>query len=321
MKRIALSVAILLALISAATAQWNGCKAGFCNVKTASAPTYQGPGDIVSGATIFESCARVYNASLASTSTSMCDLVDSAAPTVVICTLRGSSSGYVDLAGSYCTGGLTPAAKCAAATGGTCRVSKMYNQPSPGTGDFQNGTTSQYPTLTFSGLNSLPGVIVNSATPSYLITTGTFSFTQPNFTTIGVMKPTSQINGTVIGFTSSGFSMGTSSVSSSNLYLTSDSNVFVVGSGPLNSYHSMIGLLNSTSSVFNVDGAQTTGNAGVTNVSSSTARFGRGSGGGSPDATIMEVAAYPVQFTTTAGTGQMALMNTNIHSATSGYNF
>ena len=96
--------------------------------------TYQGPGDVVSGAVTFYSCARVLNASLASTSTNLCDLVSSSAPTVVLCTLRAAATGFADLS-AYCPGALTPAATCAAATGGTCNISKAYNQVAPGTND------------------------------------------------------------------------------------------------------------------------------------------------------------------------------------------
>lgn len=107
------------------------------------AATYQGPGDVVSGATAWGSCARVYNASLASTSTSLCDLVASTGGAAV-CTLRGSSSGKVDLAASYCAG-TTPSAACAAASGGSCKVSKVYDQIGA-TGGFVQATLANMPT-------------------------------------------------------------------------------------------------------------------------------------------------------------------------------
>src|SRR5258708_4464076 len=107
---IAWSLAFALAFFpSLASAQSPQVRAAVLSIQQVS--TFQGPGNIVSGAIAWQSCARVYNASLASTATSLCDLVDSAAPTVVICTLRGTTSGFVDLAGTYCTGSVTPAAK------------------------------------------------------------------------------------------------------------------------------------------------------------------------------------------------------------------
>src|SRR5450631_3562536 len=75
--------------------------------------SYIGPGNIAfngSSANVkaFWSCSRVVDVAHASTSTSLCDLVDNAAPTVVICTLRGTTSGFVDLT-AYCPGSVTPA--------------------------------------------------------------------------------------------------------------------------------------------------------------------------------------------------------------------
>jgi hypothetical protein len=61
--------------------------------------SYQGPGDIASGATAWGSCVRAYNAAYANGTNSLCDLVDSAAPTTAICTLRVKTNGLVDLTG------------------------------------------------------------------------------------------------------------------------------------------------------------------------------------------------------------------------------
>src|ERR1700733_14347786 len=121
-----------------------------------SGSSYQGPGDVVSGATAWGSCARAYSSSVAS-GTNMCDLVDSAAPTTVICTLQTGSNGKVNLTGTYCTGGVTPATKCAAATGGLCNISKIYDQAGS-TGGFIQATVGNQAQLTFSALNALPGI-------------------------------------------------------------------------------------------------------------------------------------------------------------------
>jgi hypothetical protein len=64
---------------------------GFFGACNNVAPSYQGPGDIVSGALIWGSCSRVYSLALASTSASLCDLVDTSVGSTAVCTLRGSS--------------------------------------------------------------------------------------------------------------------------------------------------------------------------------------------------------------------------------------
>ena len=94
-KRWLILSAVLIGLLSPAAAFWQSRDSNY-NVAI-STVAYQGPGDVVSGATAWGSCARVYNASKASTSTSLCDLV-AVTGGAVVCTLRGTASGFVDLA-------------------------------------------------------------------------------------------------------------------------------------------------------------------------------------------------------------------------------
>jgi hypothetical protein len=122
---------------------------------------------------------RVLNNAKASTSTSMCDLVDSAVPTTVICTLRGTTSGFVDLS-AYCPGSVTPIAKCAAATGAVCNISKAYDQSGAGLfGDATQATAANQPFLTFNALNGLPAIHCTSAVQCVLITTLTVTLGPP----------------------------------------------------------------------------------------------------------------------------------------------
>lgn len=116
--------------------------------------TYSGPGDVISGATMFWSCSRVYNLAAASTSTNLCDLV-AVTGGAAVCTLRGSSAGTVDLS-AYCSGS-TPSAACAAASGGSCKVTKFYDQTGNGHVCTQ-ATLANMPAIVFSSQNGLPGV-------------------------------------------------------------------------------------------------------------------------------------------------------------------
>lgn len=207
----------------------------------APAATFQGPGDIVSGALIWGSCARVYNASLATTATSLCDLVDTSVGGTAICTLRGSSTGFVDLTGSYCTGSATPAVACAAAAGGACRVSKVYDQIGGTSGWNLPAINAQRPVLSFNVLNGLPGLTGTSAANTNLTTTTTFTQAQP-WTWVGVAERTSGTSAinAIIGASGSfngylGFFSATNTV-----VLTSDAGTNLTqGSVADNSFHAI----------------------------------------------------------------------------------
>jgi hypothetical protein len=116
-------------------------------------------------------CVRVYNAAYANGTNSLCDLVDSAAPTTAICTLRVKTNGLVDLTG------VTPATKCSAATGGVCNVSKIYDQAGS-TGGFIQTTAGNQAKLSFNALNSLPGIACTSAAATSLSTSGSVTLPQ-----------------------------------------------------------------------------------------------------------------------------------------------
>lgn len=184
-----------------AHAQLNGGGTGFPGPgMPAATASYSGPGDVVSGAVLFYSCARAINAAYANGTNSLCDLADSAAPSTVICTLRVLTTGFVDLAGTYCTGGLTPAAKCAAATGGVCTVTRRYNQVSPGTNDETNTTASSQPRLTFSALGGLPGITCTNAASSAITTTGTVTQAAPyTLMAVAMRTPSTATEGGIFG--------------------------------------------------------------------------------------------------------------------------
>ena len=309
-KILALVVALLLAPIGA-QAWWQSVAQQSVNVAS-----YQGPGDIVSGALIWGSCARVYNVSLASTSTSLCDLVDTSTGAVAVCTLRGSSTGFVDLAGSYCVGSLTPAAACAAAGGGACRVSKVYDQIG-GTAGWVNATNSQRPVLTFSALNGLPCGTGTGAANTSLTTAATF--TQTQWTWTSVAKRTSSAQAGVIG-ASGGFNGYLGFTATANTAgLTSNNVTFVtLGSVTDSSFHALQGVADpgGAGGVLAVDGSEASGAIGVATMSSNTSRIMRLAAGASLPGDWCEGGLWPSLFDGTQRTN----MNGNMHG-TSGYNF
>lgn len=278
--------------------------------------TYVGPIDAQAGATIFGSCARVAQASLASTATSLCDLVDSAAPTSVICTLRGTPSGFVDLAGTYCSGGVTPSAKCAAATGTTCNISKVYNQISPGTNDFANTTAASQPKLTFSALNGLPGITGTNAASSALTTSGNISAALP-WALVAVSKRTGST-----GVTSGIFGQNVSGAAflgyagSANTALLSQA-APATGTANDNTFYSLIGTVDAGgAATLYANGSSVGTSSGYGAITSTPMRILRSANGAvSMDGTIMEFILYP------ATTINASTVSSNQRSATNGYNF
>lgn len=309
MKRLALLLALWFAYVPglhAGTLPLLGAGLG----APAVVASFQGPGDIVSGALIWGSCARVFNASLATTATSLCDLKDATTGTVSVCTLRGSSTGFVDLTGSYCVGSLTPTAACVAAAGGACKVSKVYDQT--GTGNFwSTATAAAMPTLTFSALNGLPGIQCAGAcvfpTPS-ITQSQPFSVSYVAERT-GNLTTAQNVLSTSGGVVRVGFSASTNTatiVAGSAITATASDSAF----------HATQGVINGASSSLVIDGSATTGNAG-TNVLSNPVNLATANGSGaSLTGIIMEVGIWPSAFNAT----QYGNLNTNQHG-TSGYNF
>lgn len=287
----------------------------------APAATYQGPGDIVSGALVFYSCSRVYNAAAASTSTSMCDLV-AVTGGAAVGTIRGSTSGFADQT-AYFAGSLTPAAACAAASGGSCKISKMYNQVSPGTLDVTQATLSSMPGILFSSTpaGTLPAVDCTGGTNALLATSSNPSISQP-WTAVAVAKrPLSSSLQGLIGSASGIVNfLGGGNV---NNTLAINAGTTVTAASTDGSWHSMAGVLNGASSVLTVDATDNTGlNAGTTAWGANALRVCRnGSGGASWAGQIAETGIWSGTGFTTGGGGQTQLMQDNQHGAANGYNF
>jgi hypothetical protein len=286
---IALGAATVVSLAAPAQAQW-GCRSfgqqggTGCNSVIATAPpSYTGPGDVsVNGSTnnwyAWYSCARVYKASLASTSTSLCDLVDSAAPTVVICTLRGTTSGLVDLT-AYCPGSVTPAVKCAAATGGVCNISQAYDQ----TGNSRpviNAAAASQPFLTFSAINGLPAMQCTAAT-CFLSSAGTVTQAQPITESAVYIQPAQNSSEMGLIGPSNIFAeiSGGPNSQPNTAEINGQTSAFVTAT--INNWHALNGLLNGTGNncALNVDGTDTASlNCGTNGFSASNIRLFRANG-------------------------------------------
>lgn len=307
MKRWLIVLAVSLGLLAPAAAFWQSRDSNY-NVAISAGVTYQGPGDVVSGASVWGSCARAYNAAYANGTNPLCDLVSSSAPTVVLCTLRVRTNGFADLS-AYCSGSLTPAATCLAATGGICDISKVYDQ-SGNVNHFTNTTASSQPKLTFSALNGLPGIACSSSASSSITTGSNVLLTAPfsmaivsertaTFTTSSGALSQNASGTFVFGYAASANTASFNGVSTAT---ASDS-----------AFHSLIGLSGSPGSI-TVDGSTTTGSTQGT-VTAEPMRLCRSANTAvSMDGIIMEGGVWPSTITPST-------MNTNQHSSANGYNF
>lgn len=278
--------------------------------------SYSGPGDVVSGANVFVSCARAYNLTYANGTNSLCDLVDTTTGAVAICTLRVLTTGFVDLTGNYCTGSTTPTLACAAAAGGACRVSKGYNQVSPGTNDFTNATNSSRPALTFNALGGLPGMTCTNAAASALTSTGNITSTSPwSFVAVSIRTGSTGVISGAFAENASG-SVVLGYPASVNQATFTNGATTESGTASDNAFHDLIGTTDpGAGSILSVDGSSAATGINFGNLNTTPKRICRSANGTvSMDGTVMEVGEWPSAV-------NAATLSANIHSAANGYNF
>lgn len=279
MRWVLLALALLLTPVSAQIISDDG----FFSASTPATP-YQGPGDILAGATPWGSCARVYTAALATTTTSLCDLV-AVTGGAAVCTLRGTTSGTVDLS-AYCPGSLTPSAACAAASGGSCVISKVYDQA--GTNHYLAPTLATSPPIVFSALNGLPGISCgNGSTNLQFQTTNAITQAQPNSMSVVVERTSASNAGGVYG--------GLTSLTNESLNGTASANTLSMNAGsPVNisatdnAFHRINFVFNSTTSAYQIDAVDTSPVTAGTNGFSALKIGICRSGGGQFAGVIME---------------------------------
>lgn len=280
-----------------------------------SGATYSGPGDVVSGWQSFYSCARSYNAAYANGTNPLCDLVDKATGAVPICTLRVATSGFVDLTGAYCVGSTTPSIACAAAAGGACNVSQMYDASGNSRHALQ-ATVGSQAALTFnsSPTGTLPVVTCATGVACFYQTSGTFTIPQP-MTMSGVYRRTGNNTtlGGIIGPNAGNIIIGPgSATNTAQVNASTEQQVAATD----NTWHSLQGLLSGANCAINVDGTDTAPvNCGVGVFSSNSIRLMRG-GGSQVAGNGAEMGIIPATTTAT----QRNNISANQHGA-NGYNF
>jgi len=262
--------------------------------------SYVGPGNIQTFASWY-SCAFVYNAASASTSTNMCDLVAMGTTTPVICTLRGTSSGKSDL--TLCSDGVTvPAAACS----GGCSVTKAYDQTGGGHPAVQTASAAAMPTLTFNALGGQPCMKFLATSSQFMASTPTnLTIPQPFTGSVVGEKTISSGAGNFIGFGSWGMTQGTANLW--GLYWGTPVNISATDSV----FHALNAMFNSSASSYDIDGATTSGvNVGTGSVGSGSAVL-LGERAGPSFATGLECESG---FAAGDQSANFAAMNSNQHS-------
>lgn len=264
---------------------------------------YTGPGDIVSGATIFWGVVA-YNAAYATGSNPAFDVCDVA--TGLTCsTINILTTGYADFA--------TAAASVACAT--ACGISKFYNQVTNGTLDIVQSDRTRRPTLTFSSLGSCAGALFNGSTVR-LVSSGNWSQSQP-FSGLVVFKRTSVAAAGALGVsTPDAVELGANLADRSFIAATSTANG-TAGDTPDNSFNVVQGIYNSSSSIIVANSTTTSSLNPGTGNPNGTVVMGAGDSSGNDrfPGTIMFGGWWPAAFSGT----QSGNLNTNARSFCGGF--
>jgi hypothetical protein len=266
--------------------------------------SYTGPGDLVSGATGWWSCARAYSAAFAAGGTPIMDLVDQAGANSIAINIL--STGFVDLAAisNWVT----------AHTVTTIRVTKLYDQTGNGL-HATNATLTTMPALTLSALNGLPVMTLTAARGDRL-NTATTTQAQP-FSFSGVAQRTANFTTEqgILGVTPTTIDMSFNSATN-QAKLTAGTVLTATASN--SAWHTLSAVFNGASpnSILVVDGSATTGSGGANALSAVGLRIGRSSAGGSLDGQIAECGIWPAALNGT----QYGDLNTNPRAA-GVYNF
>jgi hypothetical protein len=215
-----------------------------------SAPSYTGPGDIVSGAVGWWGL-RGYNAAYATGTNNAAQVCDAA--TFSVCTnIKILANGNFD----------TATASGSSSCSVSCVVSALYDQTGNGI-TLTCGSASDCPTLTFNCLGSLPCMQFNGGGGQRLVSGATVpsNYSQP-FTFSGVAErtgnfsSTGQILSAFAGAGTTGCALGVASANQVQLFCYSTAATATQSDSTL---HAIQALMDVGSSVANVDGTENTG--------------------------------------------------------------
>jgi hypothetical protein len=293
-----------LALCGTANAQLSG-GLQFPGPGTAhSSATYTGPGDVKSGATVFHSCARAYNAAWAAVTGKACQICNVAD---VACTdVTVGTNGKVTMP-------LIGGSDCSVVT---CTIKIMYDQSganacSGGACDQTVSTIADRMTLVVNALGSLPcGTAGGTSQGS---TRASFTGPAHPYSVSAVVAYTSGSSTSFFGGGSGG-GVGFGTVGTNwGFYASANATNSVAAD---TSFHALQMNANGASSSIYLDGSGTTGLSSGSASLTTTVALLRDIFGNPWRGKWCETGIYPL-----LSAGDSASMNTNQHSAADGYNF
>lgn len=279
--------------------------------------SFQGPGDIASGAIAFYSAGRAYNLAYATAKSSLADLVDTTTG-LLTCTLKVGTNGYADLTTAYCPTAspiVNVVTWCTVIVNG-CSITKHYDQTGNGNHVVQ-ATLANMPGLSFNAQNGLPCAAGTGA--GYLISAGNITQAIP-YTVTAVVERNTNVT-TVQRIITNGSNVGRHTWTGAANTVAYDSTTAVTLTAADGAFHAMLGITSASAPLFAVDSSANTSTStnGTTALSSTEEVMAVGAGGGSP--------IQPGNFFCEAGIWPADLnssyqaMLANMRSASVGWNF
>jgi hypothetical protein len=263
------------------------------------APAFSGPGDAVSGAAMYWSCTRAYNAAYATGAGTACDIQrvsDSA-----VCTTKFAVTGFLDQTTTYCTSNTQTIVQFCNAT--TCGVQKMYDQSGqtlcrtvPTEPCYvTQPTQANQPILSLSCLSSKPCVQFTAASSLSLVGSFTVNTLALPYTLTGVAKSTGSpsVRGTLIGFDSVVLmSLDRGGVDNAEINCGTQ----VTNTALDSTWHALLGSCSSSASSMNVDGVDSSSLTQSTDITGTDHYVGQIGAGQYAQANVTELGVWPISF-------------------------
>lgn len=284
---------------------WRLRQAQFNNSAYAPASvSYTGPGNVLSTAYAWYSPARAYTAAFATGGTAIMRLVDQAGANAIDINIL--STGFADV---------TAINNWVSANGvTTIKVTTLYDQSGNGR-DVVQGTLVNMPGLALNSTptGTLPAIDFNVGTNPVLATAATYTQAQPLTGSVVINRNGTVGLGGVLGTNSAGGYLVQGTASANQVAIAMPTQLTATASD--NAWHAINTLGNGASSAINVDGSETTGNAGTSGFSAANIRLGRS--GANPFFGLIAEAGF---WAATSDSTIRGNLNSNQHGL-SGYNF
>ena len=277
------------------------------------APSYSGPGDVVSGAAVWYGL-RAYNAAYAA-ATGNIGIFRRSSDSTTCTGIASATTGGLDLTTAYCGGSSLPT--FCGASAGNCFATRLYDQSGAHacTGsvacDVVQATAAGQPQLVFNCHNTLPCLrFANGSFQFLLSATNIVSLAQPLTASFVSNQTGSLSNINVVGAYGTSVQWGYSSTTNDATFFAGS--VAVATGAPQNTLHAMQIVVSASASITYIDGTQTTGLVAGPNVGTGNApSVGANSGDSIPfNGDFYENGGWPGAFTTP----QQSSINTNQHT-------